>query len=225
MNVATSPLLPGTVWKPPASCLPRAFPGLVALLRHDERTIRADGSTRHVRYEERFFRDADRVLIERVLPRAARALAERHPASAEPRVRQTARLIMRGSEGEATLALVSVAEGLIIDVEPADYGDFGFDGRFDTASCLFDSGALDRLVRTRRGRAGTWYAAETPHGDERVLWSEELGLALARVVTSVDGLTRNRLNVRVVAANPEPDHFPWSRLQGFRRISLSQLGE
>jgi hypothetical protein len=208
MNVVTDPLFPAAPWKLYALQPTTSPTCLAATIRHDKRTIGADGTTRHLRYLERFYRSADRVWRERVLPRAAADLADRVDETGQPIVRVTARFIMRRDPASAELALVSVRERLIIDVEPLDFDVVGFDGNFETASRLFNPAALDRLKPGRRNRYGRWYETATADTVEKVLWSENLGLALTVVSDSSDGLSHTRMSVNAVD-QVSPDEMPW----------------
>jgi hypothetical protein len=188
---------------------------VVALVTHETTDIDAEGVTRTSRWQERVIRDADQSWIERVLPHEAAPARDAHAVN----LRTAARWYVKRPDGGVTTALVSVADHLIVDIDPGSRAGLGLEDRWRTAAQLVD---LDGLAPTQAVAGGSvWYARASAAGYVRVLWNERLALPLAIDAGTWDG--RSSSHTRIEIDTHGSAIAPWSRLDGFHHADLSDL--
>jgi hypothetical protein len=224
VNVQRDCTLPISLSPPIASSHVETSRYLAAIVSHDDRTLRIDGTTRITQYQDRFFRGPNHVWVERVVPAALEERLALRDASGEPRLRLTARLVTREPSGAASLCLVSRGERLIIDVSADDYDTFGFGGTFEAAASLVDPDVLQEMRPGRVALQGRWYEQKTEDGVFRVEWSSRLRLALATDRVTSDSSQSTHMTVEL-RASPGMAELPWNRIDDFRHANFSDLGE
>ncbi len=196
---------------------------LGAILEYHTRTVGTDGVTHETRHQDRFYREAGHVWIERVLP--ARS-AERPVASGhEVDLSRVARHMVPAASGAAHVELIGLNDKLIIDVAPLELTRVEASGRWDDAWYLLSSSQLQSLHPTgEKAPAADQRWLERREGGEivRVLWSDALSFPLIVERTRTDGSRQASVRASVI---PLPTVRPWTRTSGFKRKDLADFGD
>ena len=228
--VAAPPLAPtAAAASASANALRDGAPGsdLDLLVRHETRTLGADGVTRTTSFSERIHRRADMVWIERGLPTRLPAASHDHGAHAldaaahghsHAGVATAARWIARGADGQVSVRLVDAAMRAVIDVPPAEYANVGFDGSWAGTRHLLDPQMLATMRQVGASAGVRRYEAR--RGDTRVSIVWDVAGAFPRQVEAVDA---NGLRRTQVTASAPGRARPWENLAGWRRMDYSDL--
>ena len=203
-----------------------AAPDLVALLTHESVNHRNDGVTETFSYQERLTRIDDSVWLERVLPAAAKTIAQPGTAGDHgPNLQILPRWIRRGADGAATLTLVDRSTRFTVPVKVIEYGRLGFSGNWPAESSLIDPASLKAMKLSARvaDEAGArWYEASRKGRYSRVLWSDRLQFPLIIETGSEDGRNSSRTRVQLESL---PTTRPWSGLDGFIEHEIDDFGD
>lgn len=200
-----------------------APPALSARIAHTHRVETPDGMTKTTTFEERFYRTADRVWLERVLPPSP---AKGPSATEAPHLHPgdlgiAARYLIRKPTGELDLTFVHPAR-VKVHAESRDYPEVGFDGSWANAFHLLDPEHLKVLKPLPREapKGARWYGTEDATKFLRVLWSTDWELPLRMEAGSPDG---RRLNITEFQPGPLPATLPWDQLAGMGEKDYTDL--
>lgn len=191
------------------------------LVSHDVTVVGADGVTRTTRFAERVYRRDGLVWMERVVPER---IHQPKPSEGKPHKHIDTSTAARWIEQGETLRmrLVNAEERMIIDVQPAEYGNIGFDGNWTSVYHLIDPAVLAKLRRTDRAATpgSRWYEGRVNGRQLRILWDEAARYP-RRVESSEDNGRAS--SVMIASTAPAPKTLPWRATRGFREKEYSDL--
>ncbi len=198
---------------------------LTLLITHDSKTLAADGITRTLHFQEKVYRQAQNVWVERVLPAHAHEQGE-HQADAKEHkhldMDASARWISKVDPQKARLRLVNQFDKQIVNVTAGDYDAVGFDGQWNSAYSLMDPRQIKVLkVSKRAAPAGSqWYEGQKDGNYLRVLW--DYTQAFPRRVESGNSVgTQQR--IMQVEVETTPKQMPWQTLKGYQEKDYSDF--
>lgn len=185
-----------------------APPDLNLLVRHEISELGADGVTRNLSFQERVYRRAGLVWVERVVPAAAHRADEHAHGGHEHKhmdLAAAARWITRDDGQAPRLRLVNAHDRVVVAVPEAEYANVGFDGNWENAVHLLDP----RQLKGMRAEGGGWYESAGAERVVRVLWD-----ARAEVPRRVESTARAGNSRRLMVAEPipAPRNPPWLRV-------------
>jgi hypothetical protein len=198
-------------------------PSLAAILTHEQVIHTKDGMTKQVRFQERFIRRANHVWLERVLLGSKGNEKDENADAHHLSLDTAARYLRKDAQGQVKLEFVKPLERVIVQAEPRDYPEVGFDGSWDLAFHLIDPKALKSFHKSRRkspGLGAHWFESKGQENYLRVLWSERLQIPLRIESGSLDGARSNRTSARLL---PMPKELPWANLEGYRLKDYTDL--
>jgi hypothetical protein len=220
-----------------ARAAPAKDPCLLALVTHEEEKLGADGVTRSSRFQELYYRCADRVWIARVLPPggpALRALDGEHADHGDhhrhghdrPDTIASPRLITKGEGGRAELAIIVPERRLLIEVDDSDRSTVGFDASWDEVSHLIAPREFQAMSPAKDapdpGPGLHWRERRRPGRLLRVLWSDEWRVPVR--VEAEHGSVR-RVMTAVILPWPGEKAAPWHGVAGYARKGYSDFGD
>ena len=199
-------------------------PDVTATVSYETRTLGPDGVEKIARFSERLIRTSRHVWTQRIVPPGAR-----HEAHADPHIHASdlstaSKHISLDDKGATQLSFVRSDLHTVIQTEPRDFNQLGFDGRFASARSLIDPQQIKSMKRmTRRSKVAnaTWYEAKQNRQFLRVLWSQPLELAL-EVESGTDDLSRFS-RTWVVLEKPKRTAQPWDQLQSYAQRDYVDL--
>lgn len=189
------------------------------LIDHSLTETTPDGVTRKLHFQERMYRRANMVWIERVLPAGAHDAAEHAKGGHEHKhldLAAAARQVTLAADKTISVRLVNVHDKVVINVPPPEYGNIGFDGSWDNAWHLLDPKQL-KTMQAVAGKA-EHYRLKKGNLDLQVEWDGK-GEFPRRVESRNSEGTRHKL--MVVSAAPAPKVLPWANLQGYAQKEYS----
>ncbi len=202
-----------------------AAPMTVLRVEHHLASLGADGVQRDARFAERVYRQGERVWIARELPATAvHADPDHDNPHAGHRHAETdtaPRWIERGANGALNVRVISEAQQKTYHVEPAEYGNIGFDGSWATAYHLLDPASLKAMRADGPARNGVQtYRARQSERTVTVDW-DVAGQYPRRVESrNADGTQRKLTRVSVL---PAPAAAPWTRAQRYTPADYTDL--
>lgn len=199
---------------------------LMLRVEHQLSSLGSDGVKRDVSFTERIYRAGDTVWIEREVPAGgARHTHEHAKAAADghkhPDLSTAARWIEKQPSGKASVRLVSDPMKKAFDVEPAEFGNIGFDGSWATAYHLLDPAALKQMKAVGPVKGGV-QQYQLRRADESVTVRWDIAGQYPRSVESRDtgGTSTKLTRVSVMAVQSRP---PWARAQHYTRSAYTDL--
>ena len=191
---------------------------VAALLTHERSWVSADGVQHHVRYQEKFYRDAQHVWLERVLPvgLSTPSAEQGHEDHHHVAFDVIPRFLSLGPKQVLQLQFVDQEHARLIQVSPRDYEAVGFDGSWDAARLLIQTEGPGWVSRQIQGE--TWRVYQGKQGQTRVLWDQ--ARAFPRVIERKDqqGLATMKATV---AWLPQPQRWPWQALPKMQIIDYT----
>lgn len=189
------------------------------LVDHEIKELTPDGVTRQLHFQERIYRRAGLVWIERVLPPGAHDTAEHAHGDHDHKhldLAAAAKLITLDADKVARIKLVNTHDKVVINVPPAEYGNVGFDGSWDNAVHLLDPKQL-KTMQPVPGKAQS-YQLTRAGTTIRVVWDAKG--EFPRQVES-DNASRTRHKLMRVRETSAPATAPWTTLQGYAQKEYS----
>ncbi|MBB3222723.1 hypothetical protein [Pseudoduganella umbonata] len=209
------------------------------------KVVTAEGVTREARYEETMLRRAGHVWTARVLPGTGHGHGHGHEdehghghgndtAHGQGKAAVAHKVAARKSVGHKHFNPVTLPRHVAMDggrlqltyvdahakeviaIPPGEFDNVGFDGSWDHAYHLLDTGGLRAMAASKRPSpvpGARWRERERDGLYERVLWDEKKQLPL--VIESGDraGTFYNRTELKVAAGLTQD--LPWRNLKGY----------
>ncbi len=198
---------------------------LTGTVTYESRLITHDGIEKRTRFSERLVRTATDVWTERVIPaEAAHAHDESHDHLHPADLSRAARHLSLDADGQLHLRFVVEDQHTVVNAEPRDFAQLGFDGKWPASWSLFDPALLKNLQKSKRKttEAGAiWYETRSQGRFLRVLWSQPHQLALEIVSGNDDGNRWNRTQVRLDPRQSAT--LPWRRLTDYQQKDYVDL--
>ncbi len=204
-----------------------AAPMTVLRVEHHLASLGADGVQRDARFAERVYRQGDRVWIARELPAAAAHADPDHGHDSPHAGHKHAetdiapRWIERGAGGVLNVRVVSEAQQKTYRVEPAEYGNIGFDGSWATAYHLLDPASLKAMRADGPARGGV-QTYRVRQGEHTVTVDWDLAGQYPRRVESRNASGTQRKLTRV-SVLPAPVAAPWVGAQRYTSADYTDL--
>lgn len=189
------------------------------LVEHDITELTGDGVTRKLHFQERVYRRANLVWVERVLPAGAHQATDHAQGGHDHKhidLAAAARLITLEPNKSLNVRLVNAHDRVVINVPPAEYGNIGFDGNWANAWHLLDPKQLKAMSPV--GGRGPWYQLKKGDTTVRVAWDQSG--EFPRRVESANASGSHR-KLMVVSDLPAPKQLPWTKIQGFAQKEYS----
>lgn len=197
---------------------------LALRVEHRMSSLGSDGVKRDVTFAEQVYRAGDTVWIERELPASARHIAE-HAKSGDGHkhadLSTAARWIEKQPSGKPLVRLVSDPMKKTFDVNPAEFGNIGFDGSWATAYHLLDPAALKQMKAVGPANGGVQqYQLRRADESVTVLWDVAGQFPRSVQSRSAGGNSTKYTRVTVVAT---PQRAPWARTAQYKRGEYTDL--
>lgn len=221
---------------PTAQVEEAALPPLQALISYVTLEVSPDGITQQHSYKERWIRDGDMLWSERLIPLpVARAFHLQHDTAKIPHkhfmYQMAARWVARQPDGSLELNYADAYHQNLVHYPPIEYSQAGFIADWPHLSRLVSPATLalmqpetaqpDAQSLPEGARDARWYHLEQDNQILRVLWSQDLQLALAVERHSRDGYKQYRMNVTLKPGLPTPR--PWQQLAEYNNKEISDF--
>ncbi len=192
------------------------------IIQHSMTETDAGGVTRIVNFSEQLYRSGNTVWVERVLP----ASKPHNAAHNENRhkhldLNTTARWIVMGKNG-LSLRLVDLHDKVIVNVPAPEYGNVGFDGKWENTSHLMDPKKLNamRPLDKLAPKGQRWYELKSADSQLSVLWDENLEIPREVESQKLNGSAHKSMKVTAISTIKSA---PWSRLSGYEQKDYSDF--
>lgn len=199
-----------------------------ATISYEFRTVSSEGVTKDTRFQERLYRAGNQLWTERVLPKQApHEKQDKDHADHEHDLAlgAAAKYIVRDERGQLNLQFVRVEDKMVIQTEPRDYPEVGFDGSWDSAYYLINPAQLKKMQKLA-GKApvanASWYEQKTNAYVRRVLWADDKQMPLLIETSSRDGSRYSKTTITPESL-PAANQLPWSRLASYQRRAYIDL--
>ena len=200
-------------------------------VEHHVSSLGADGVQRDARFAGRVTRQRGSVWIERELPPGAghdpedheghKGHDKAHVGHKHAEADGAPRWIERDASGALNVRLVSDTQKKTYRVDPAEYGNVGFDGSWAAAYHLLDPAALKGMRADGPVRNGV-QTYRTTQGDRTVTVDWDVAGQYPRRVEARNASGTQRKLTRVTAL-PAPAAAPWVRAQRYTAADYTDL--
>lgn len=207
-----------------APLAPAAAGDLNLAIHHEIDSTGADGVHRKAEFSERLYRRHNQVWIERVIPAGVHSDSEHADKHNEDHkhldVAASARWIIRNAKGDLQVQLVNRYEKMIVNINPTDYGNIGFDGGWDAAYHLLSPRQLASMTPTDLAApAGCkWYESRNQSGWVKVLWDENEQYPRQVESGNTSRTSHKRMDVKITTS---PSPLPWKDLAAYQQKEYS----
>lgn len=187
----------------------QAAPNVSLEVTHQTSVLGPDGIKRSSVFSERVVRQGDNVWIERVMPHGAHREDDHSNAKAgaakdhkHADLSAATRWIQRLPDGKLQFRLVAMHDQVVVNVEPADYGNVGFDGAWLAAYHLIDPAVLKTMKASGSTPQGQWYESEKKGNKVRVLWDAKREIPLQVISQGHNGSRSTTVKELAAIKNP-----------------------
>jgi hypothetical protein len=198
------------------------------LIKHHITQVGADGVTRELSFEERLYRRADKVWVERVMSpaaQAAHALSHKDEGNGKAHKHDQPPAMVKWiskPEGKVTaprLRLIDAQDKLQVLISPEEFAQVGFEGSWMKAYHVIDPASLSKmkLVNVTSAEGVQTYESQQGAAENRnklrVQWDTKA--MLPRRVESSDSLGLNH-SVTTLTPISSPSPEPWIAASTYR---------
>jgi hypothetical protein len=207
-----------------ACVAPAAAGDLNLAIHHEIDSVGADGVHRKVDFSEHLYRRDNQVWVERAIPAGVHSDSEHADKHNEDHkhldVAASARWIVRNAKGELQVQLVNRYERMIVNINPPDYGNIGFDGSWDAAYHLLSPRQLATMTATDLAAPDgcKWYENHNQSGWVKVLWDQKEQYPRQVESGNTSGTSHKRMDAKVTRS---PLPLPWKNLAGYQQKEYS----
>lgn len=192
-------------------------------IHHAMASLGPDGISRKVDFGERLYRRENQVWVERIIPAGAHNESEHAKRDEEHKhldLAASARWIVRNAKGELQIQMVNGYDKVIVNINPPDYGNIGFDGDWDAANHLIGSKQLASMKPSGQpAPAGCkWYESRNQGGWIKVLWDEKDQYPRQVESGNSSKTSHKSMTTKVI---PAPNPLPWTNLQSYTQKEYS----
>ncbi len=191
-------------------------PSLDLNVKYYNRILNPEGVLRESHYEEKIVRRPGHVWTYRILPKHMDVV----PTNDEHLHAHFNYVVVPRhitfNEQQTTVAFVDEQEHYVVNIEPPEYGNIGFDGSWKNAYYLVDPKFIAQLPITQRPspvKDAQWHETEKDGVFQRILWDNNRMIPLIAEIGDVKHSFYNRVEVK---ADPKLSlDLPWTKQHGY----------
>ncbi len=117
-----------------------------------------------------------------------------------------------------TVEFIDAQEKYVVDIEPTEYQNVGFDGSWANAYFVIDPAVIAKLPRSSRQSStphSHWLEIEKDGAFQRILWDEENMIPLIVETGDLKHSFYNRIDTQLHKTLQKK--LPWDNLKGYAR--------
>lgn len=201
-----------------------AAPLLTASVTRESQVIGNDGVTRSSVFQERIYRDANNIWIERVLPKHHQ---HGHKEKGEDDhhhldLSEAAQHYFIDNKKVAKLNLVLQEDKTVVHLQDADVEMLGLSSCWTCVYSLIDPKSLKGMKVSKRANGITWYETQNAKNKVKIEWDDKNNMARVIDIRGVNGLSYS-----IVKANIQPVNItaPWTTYGKFSSKDYSDFGD
>ncbi len=195
---------------------PHPAPALDFTVKYYNRVLTPEGVLRESRYEENVVRRPGHVWTARVLPPHAETEHDHdvHDHKHFNYVVVPRHVAFDGKQ--MSVEFVDLHERYVVNIEPTEYQNVGFDGSWANTYFVMDPAIVSRLPRSSRQSSTPnthWLEIEKDGAFQRILWDEINMIPLVAETHDKKHSYYNRIDIHIRKTSQKA--LPWERLKGY----------
>jgi len=200
-----------------------AAPLLSATISRESQTIGNDGVTRTNVFQERMYRDANNIWIERVLPQHHQH-GGGHDEGGHKHLdlSEAAQHYFINDKKQAKLNLVLQEDKTVVHLQDVDVEMLGLSSCWSCAYSLIDPKTLKGMTVTKQANGITWYETKNKKNKVNIEWDNKNNIAKRIEVRALNGLSYNIIKANIQSVNMAE---PWKKYSHFTNKDYSDFGD
>ena len=204
----------------------QAAPLLSALVTRESQQIGNDGVTRSSVFQERIYRDAGNIWIERVLPKHHQH-GHHHDekGAAEHKhldLSEAAQHYFIDSKKQPKLYLVLQEDKTVVHLQDADVDMLGLSDCWSCVYSLIDPQSLKKMTLVKRANGISWYETKNAKNKVKIEWDDKNNMARVIDIRGLDGLSYSVVKANIQQVNITA---PWIIYGKFLTKDYSDFGD
>jgi hypothetical protein len=205
----------------------QAAPLLSALITRETQNIGNDGVTRSSVFQERIYRDANNVWIERVLPKHHQHGQHAHQKGGEEDhhhldLAEAAQHYFIDNKKMPRLYLVLQENKTVVHLQDADVDMLGLSDCWRCVYSLIDPQSLKKMTLLKRANGISWYETKNAKNKVKIEWDDKNNMARVIDIRGLDGLSHSVVKASIQQVNITA---PWTTYGKFLTKDYSDFGD
>ncbi len=205
----------------------QAAPLLSAVITRETQNIGNDGVTRSSVFQERIYRDANNVWIERVLPKHHQHGQHAHKKGGEEDhhhldLAEAAQHYFIDNKKMPKLYLVLQEDKTVVHLQDADVDMLGLSDCWRCVYSLIDPKSLKGMKISKRANGMTWYETQNAKNKVKIEWDDKNNMARVIDIRGLDGLSYSVVKANIQSVNITA---PWQGYGKFLTKDYSDFGD
>lgn len=202
----------------------QAAPLLSAVVTRESKNIGNDGVTRSSVFQERIYRDANNIWIERVLPKHHQH--GHHEKGGEEHhhldLSEAAQHYFVDNKKQPKLNLVLLEDKTVVHLQDADVDMLGLSDCWGCVYSLIDPQSLKKMTLLKRANGISWYETKNAKNKVKIEWDDKNNMARLIDIRGLDGLSYSVVKANIQQVNIAA---PWAGYGKFISKDYSDFGD
>lgn len=205
----------------------QAAPLLSAVITRESKNIGNDGVTRSSVFQERMYRDAGNVWIERVLPRHHQHGKHEHQKGGEEEhhhldLAEAAQHYFLDNKKAPRLYLVLPEDKTVVHLQEADVDMLGLNNCWHCVYSLIDPQSLKKMTLLKRANGTSWYETKNAKNKVKIEWDDKNNMARVIDIRGLDGHSYSVVKASIQHVNMTA---PWTTYGKFVTKDYADFGD
>ena len=202
----------------------QAAPLLSATVTRESQQIGNDGVTRNSVFQERIYRDASNIWIERILPKHHQhghqeAGGEEHH---HLDLAEAAQHYFVDASKQVRLNLVLLEDKTVVHLQDADVDMLGLSDCWRCVYSLIDPQSLKKMTLLKRANGISWYETRNAKNKVNIEWDDRNNMARVIDIRGLEGLSYSVVKASIQQVNSTA---PWTTYGKFLSKDYSDFGD
>ena len=205
-----------------STAISHEVPPLNAIVSYESRTLNHEGVTETRQFKNALVRRAGHIWVERVMPQSARLYENQGKRDDNGGHRHfdfgmASQHLTQSENGITRADYVDRIGRQIVFVPPTEYSVSGFDGSWENAGMIVSRETVKAMSSAKnlpKSAEGEWYEQARNGWYNKVLWSENLQVAIVVESGRTDGSAFRRTTLEIKPLTPDSE-LPWKQLAGY----------
>lgn len=198
-----------------------AAPVLSVTITRESKTIGNDGVTRTSVFQERMYRDARNIWIERVLPKHHLHGGDDH-GHKHLDLAEAAQHYFINEKKQAKLNLVLTEDKTVVHLKDVDVEMIGLSSCWSCVYSLIDPNTLKTLHVAKKANGITWYEGKNKKNKINIQWDDKNNIARSVEIRNLNGLQYDLLKAEIKQVNIAE---PWKKYSKFTSKDYADFGD